>query len=88
MKYQAPSTIEVGLTNGACNRACVSLLLRSGTHRALRSIDPHRLLPFLRIKREQGMTDVRGLRAFMSVLNPDFRCSRGYFWPWDHRGKR
>lgn len=43
----APSTIEIDLTDGACNQACVHCCFGSGPHRALRSIDPDRLLSFL-----------------------------------------
>ena len=43
----APSTIEIDLTDGACNQACVHCCFGSGPHRALRAIDPDRLIPYL-----------------------------------------
>jgi MoaA/NifB/PqqE/SkfB family radical SAM enzyme len=42
-----PSTIEIDLTDGACNQACVHCCYGSGPHRALRSIEPDRLIAFL-----------------------------------------
>ena len=49
-----PSTIEIDLTDGACNQACVHCCFGSGPHRALRSIDPDRLLAFLEVAYANG----------------------------------
>jgi MoaA/NifB/PqqE/SkfB family radical SAM enzyme len=57
----APSTIEIDLTDGACNQACVHCCFGSGPHRVLRSIDPDRLLAFLEA------AYARGTRAFELV---------------------
>lgn len=43
----APSTIEIDLTDGACNQACVHCCFGNGPHGALRSIDPDRLIAFI-----------------------------------------
>jgi sulfatase maturation enzyme AslB (radical SAM superfamily) len=43
----APSTIEIDLTDGACNQACLHCCFGSGPHRALRAIDPDRLIAFI-----------------------------------------
>lgn len=42
-----PSTIEIDVTDGACNQACTHCCFGSGPHRKLRSIDVGMLLPFL-----------------------------------------
>lgn len=57
----APSTIEIDLTDGACNQACLHCCFGSGSHHALRSIDPNRLVPFI----ETAYT--YGTRAFELV---------------------
>jgi len=57
----APSTVEIDLTDGACNQACVHCCFGSGPHRKLRSIDAERLLPFL------AQAYAYGTRAFELV---------------------
>jgi MoaA/NifB/PqqE/SkfB family radical SAM enzyme len=42
-----PSTVEIDLTDGACNQACVHCCFGNGPHGTLRSVDPDLLIPFL-----------------------------------------
>ncbi len=57
----APSTIEIDLTDGACNQACVHCCYGSGPHRALRAIEPDRLIAFI------ATSYAHGTRAFELV---------------------